>query len=375
MNNGLKIELEDVKRAAAGRWLSILPVLAPSLERAASKPGKHVPCPLRGGKDGFRFFKDAAVKGAAVSNQDGVFSDGFSVLMWVNNWGFREALEAVAEYLGMLSMSGAIRRALNPIQVQKTPTVSPEDRDRIRQSLRRTFQRSYAIMHPAAEPARLYLAGRGLRFDVLPDDVVRLNPSHGYFDDERTKHGDFPTMVFRVDDAQGQAVTLHRIYLTPHGQKAPVDKPKKLMAYPKEDESRLMGGAIRLARLNGPVMGVAEGPETAMACTLATSIPTWSCVFADAMAAFIPPAGISMVLVWGDKDRSGKGQEAARTLVQRLWSMGIHAVYLIPGVDIPEDQKSVDWLDMWNRYGIQAFPGLDRARSIASRQALGMTAA
>ncbi|ECS4958781.1 zinc-binding protein, partial [Salmonella enterica subsp. enterica serovar Typhimurium] len=48
---------DTVREAANGNWLFILAALAPHLEPALRKPGRHVSCPIHGGKDGFRLFK------------------------------------------------------------------------------------------------------------------------------------------------------------------------------------------------------------------------------------------------------------------------------------------------------------------------------
>ena len=49
-----------LKRRMEGRWLSAFLALAPALETAVNKLGKNVPCPIDGGTDGFRLFRDAA---------------------------------------------------------------------------------------------------------------------------------------------------------------------------------------------------------------------------------------------------------------------------------------------------------------------------
>jgi hypothetical protein len=150
-------------------------------------------------------------------------------------------------------------------------------------------------------------------------------------------------MVALVTDTDGAPVTVHRTYLTPNGCKAPVPAPKKLMGYPGH---RLVGGAIRLFS-PGPVLGVAEGIETALAVHLSTGMPVWSAVSANLLERMEPPAQTSLVVVWADRDRSGTGEAAALSLRERLLERGIPvAVHLPPGT-IPTGAKGVDWADVW----------------------------
>jgi len=107
-----------VRSAAGGNWLGILERLAPELSPAIARVGRHVPCPVRGGRDGFRLFKDAHETGGGVSNQEGTFHDGFALLMWIRGWSFTECVKEVAEELGVPSEKGP----------QKPPAVTtPQD--------------------------------------------------------------------------------------------------------------------------------------------------------------------------------------------------------------------------------------------------------
>src|SRR5699024_5375415 len=100
-------------------------------------------------------------------------------------------------------------------------------------SIRRAWNGSFALDQPMAEPARLYFARRGLSPWRDPR-LVRFNPSMAYYDQDQEKvTGYHPTLLFRVVDAFGRSVTLHRIYLDREGRKAAVVMPKKTMAYPE----------------------------------------------------------------------------------------------------------------------------------------------
>lgn len=92
---------ETVRETANGNWLFILAALAPHLEPALRKPGRHVGCPIHGGHDGFRLFKDVHETGGGVCNTCGARHDGFELLMWLNNMDFKQCLEEVGDYLGV----------------------------------------------------------------------------------------------------------------------------------------------------------------------------------------------------------------------------------------------------------------------------------
>ena len=106
-----------VKDDARGRWQRVLSDLAPALQDAVAKRGKHVPCPVHGGRDGFRVFPDVSETGGGVCNTCGYFADGFSLLMWINGWDFGETIREVAQQL-----AGA---PTSRVPMSTSPGVSP----------------------------------------------------------------------------------------------------------------------------------------------------------------------------------------------------------------------------------------------------------
>ena len=75
---------------AQGKWLEIFyglsPAMRPAVAAATTNQG-HVPCPVHGGTDGFRFFKDGASRGASVCNTCGAFPSGMKTAAWLNKNG------------------------------------------------------------------------------------------------------------------------------------------------------------------------------------------------------------------------------------------------------------------------------------------------
>jgi len=73
-------DIKALKKRIGSRWLDVHEALAPSLTDALRNPGEHVPCPVQGGDDGFRFFDDVEVTGGGICNTCGPRSDGIALL-------------------------------------------------------------------------------------------------------------------------------------------------------------------------------------------------------------------------------------------------------------------------------------------------------
>ncbi|WP_158089667.1 DUF7146 domain-containing protein [Magnetofaba australis] len=332
----------DVKAAAAGRWGEVYAQLAPELAEAMAKPTRHHPCPVHGGKDGFRLFGDWRESGGCVCATCGPRHDGFATLQWLRGWDFPEALARVAEVSGLDHT--APRPVVRPARVTPPPAPTP-DRE-IQRAIADEWAEAVGLDHPAAAPVRRYLEARGLGEAMPLSPALRCDPRATYWEDGR-KAGEFPAMIGRVVDAQGRHVGNHRTFLSLDGRKAPVRDAKKLTrgVFP----GAFSGAAIQLFPLDGSgVLGVCEGIETALSVRLGAGMPCWAAISASGLASFEPPPGVQAVHIWADLDRSGAGQEAATKLVERLRHRMAVVVHLPPG-EIPEGSKSLDWLDIFNQ--------------------------
>jgi phage/plasmid primase-like uncharacterized protein len=112
-----------------------------------------------------------------------------------------------------------------------------------------------------------------------------------------------------------EVCAVHRTYLTLDGRiKAPVSNPKMTLG-------PIGGGAIRLAPA-GPVLGVAEGIETALSAMQATGIPVWAALSAGGIEALHlpdPPLAAEMVIF---ADHDPRGRCAAETAAARWHAQG-----------------------------------------------------
>src|SRR5699024_10257914 len=145
----------------------------------------------------------------------------------------------------------------------------------------------------------------------------------------------------RVTDAAGKPLTLHRIYLSDRGGKAAIEEPKKMRPYPSDRE--FTGAHIRLGPTR-PIIGIAEGVETALAGRLATGLSVWAGIFDSGVANFLPPEDVAGVVVFADTDQSKAGEEAAVRLQERMAEHCIAVKTFFPPAR--KGVKNVDWNDV-----------------------------
>ena len=299
------MKTEDVKRAAEGRWLGILASLGLGDEYLQNK---HGPCPACGGKDRYRFDGEGD-RGTLYYCSGCGPGDGFSLLMKVHGWNFREAVKHVVEALGI------VEEVAQPSRPWRDP----------RKALRELLGGCAKNRRPLLE----YLQHRGL---TQAPEALRYHPSCPFFEGKE-KRGNYPAMIAVVNGPDGSAQSIHRTYL------ADLEPRKKLMP----PVSTIKGGAIRLFKSEDDVLGVAEGIETALAAAELSGLPVWSTIAAANLAAFVPPSNVKKVVVFGDNDETFVGQAVAYGLARRLVVKdGLKAKVQIPRF------VGTDWLDVLN---------------------------
>lgn len=349
----MRANIHTIKSALRGRWESVLARHAPALHPALQRRGQHVPCPIHGGRDGFRVFRDVAETGGGVCNTCGVFHDGIALLAWVNDWSISQVVDCLQDELRSSSTVAFTR----PILTQ-TPRRSGVDATYIH----RLWQQSKAIHSDAAAPLQHYWQHRGLMLDEVSTahTGLRFHPGLPYFSSEGRCIGEYPALLADVRSPSAQRVTLHRIYLATNGHKADVPCPKKLM--PVIHGQQLSGSAIALGCLSADDtrMGICEGIETALAVQQATGQIVWSAINAQLLSAFVPPPHITHVDIWVDADKSRTGQRAAARLYRRLRTLGITSTLHFPPLPL-YGSNSRDWNDVLNSYGTLGFPHIDNS--------------
>lgn len=123
-----------------------------------------------------------------------------------------------------------------------------------------------------------------------------------------------PALVAAITNAlTGRAMSLHRTWIKPNGEKANINPPRLLLGGHSKK-----GGVIRLwpSYPPGPGLAVGEGIETCLSLAHAVA-PVWALVDAGNLAALPVVEGVQTLLIAQDRDPAG--EHAARVCADR-WS-------------------------------------------------------
>ena len=201
---------------------------------------------------------------------------------------------------------------------------------------------SIPITDEDASPARAYLRRRGLDTENLPPAIRfgRLDYFHG-----SENRGQFPAIIAKVTSIGGQGFALLQTYLNDDGDKADVPAVKKALRPVK-------GNAIQLDRPEETV-AITEGLETGLAVREATGLPTLVAISSSGLKAVQLPDPVKTVHIWGDLDPNQIGQNSAQELANRLIGEE-RTVYVHLPRPPTQDNRSIDWLDVFNEDGREA---------------------
>lgn len=352
-----RIDSAAVRQSARGRWLEILPRVDARLIPAINAAGKHVPCPAgTGTTDGFRIPLKANLDGHAFHNKlsTSALSDGFSLLMWLNDWNFYKALKAVHDAIG-----DNTRYPTAPVSDYKRTAL---DMSRKRKLFDRWLHESSTEPNTAA--IRYYMARGLLSAPDIRSGALRYHESIPFLYDGRAvadKAGKLittPAILCGMRSAVGVAgfcvirITQAGIkadsfmvdaILKHHGIGGALVPSKQLFSI----VPTMTGSCFRLGEV-GSTWGVCEGVETMLALSGALNTESLGAATTASMLEGVHvPDHVKVLNIYSDKDRNGRGQEAASKLMAREYDK--REVHIItPETPIPEGKKGVDWLDCIN---------------------------
>ncbi len=138
-----------------------------------------------------------------------------------------------------------------------------------------------------------YLNRRGIRLPNWPDDL-------GYMPllEHKPSGKSFPVMIAALRDGRGQVVAVQRTWLAKDGSaKAPVESPKMTVGPMGKAAVKLSGA--------GPIIGLAEGVETALSARMLFQIPVWATLSANRLGAVELPLEVESLVIFADKGKVG----------------------------------------------------------------------
>jgi hypothetical protein len=289
----------------------------PELAEAVRANGKHVPCPVHGGKDGFRLFENWRKTGGGICNTCGDFPSGWDILRWLNR-------DMPARFKRQGS-DGFAKHMPSPVS-HDFPVVDYEGRKK----------RNMAMWESSIELSAClsYFKGRGIPLDMLEEHLSAQIKSSlrenlcPYYDESGMSMGKYMTILAPVM-AGREMVAIHRTYTLDKG-KAPVPSPKKITP-----PSRSLSGVSLVIPLfpqgHEEYLLLAEGIETAIAVAIVTGMPCQ----ATTSATFLKNArSRKKIMIFADGDKVGV--EAAKICRSRN-----------KGALIFKAPDGKDWLDVF----------------------------
>lgn len=300
--NNYRIDAKSIKEKALGRWLDILPMLDARLTDAVQRVGKHVPCPVHGGKDGFRLYADDP-NGGGACNTCGTFADGFAILQWLRGCTFFESLRIVAELLD----NGTV-----PASTSNAPTRTEPTSERGNGYI---GAMKYLLDTSSRTPnraARAYYERRGIAqtSEFITNSLHYHDGADVYHNGRRvmidSKPLRYPCILGIARNARG-VTGLHQIYLTKDGANAAAEISQIVGSeYSKKRMlGQFSGSAVRLAKADKTLI-VCEGIETALSIRLLTgSGSIAACGTAALLAGVDVPDCVENLLIYADNDVAG----------------------------------------------------------------------
>lgn len=298
---------------------------------------KHGPCPIQGceGKRSFRF-DDKGGKGGWICTHCGA-GNGFTLAKRSLGLTDRELFDRMREVLDGTQYNSVTKTF-------DADVLSPEEVEKRKTRLNTVWRT--AKIPGATSPVIRYLCNRvpGLQRAMLSDQI-RATVMR-FFDEDGVDHGKFHVLLSRASwQDRKTPVTLHRIYLTADGRKAPFENVKKQM----QSHLKLDGAAVRVnSAADRATVYVCEGLETAVAIVMmdGNRHPVYAALNAGNLANFKPPKFAKKIVVCADNDCPDKrgvcrGIQDATALIERLKACGLETDLRIP------DRMGWDYADVW----------------------------
>jgi hypothetical protein len=195
------------------------------------------------------------------------------------------------------------------------------DEDATKDELRRIANARQIWTEATPAPGTLvetYLRHRGITLQLRP--ALRFHPAVYHTAIGRT----LPAMVVAIQDSSDDVIGIQRTYLREDGMGKAAVNPNKLGLGPMRD------GAVRFSfGKTSPILGIAEGVETALSAMQTYYVPVWAALGAGRMHKVAVPDYVDHVVVYGDNGAAGWA--AAEKAAEHFEAIGKRVSVTLPG--------------------------------------------
>ena len=211
--------------------------------------------------------------------------------------------------------------------IAQTSIRPPQDKTKTSVHFQKAWH--YGVSVRPGDVVDRYLHHRGVGMDIYPPCLRTCELD--WVRDESGVLVRHPAMFAAITNPEGKHVAIHRTFLASNGNgKADIKPARKVTGqYGNGPTIRLMPAA--------PMMGIAEGIETALSAARLFRMPVWSVICATGMESFRPPVECRHLVVFADRDHHGRGLRAAEYLCD---SLSIPTEIKLP------DEPGTDWNDV-----------------------------
>ena len=256
-----------------------------------------------------------------------------------------DLLDLIRLSTGAASLREALAEAHRFLAQPVSPVPGNDDSYDRTEAARNLWSRCRPIENTLAES---YLHARAIRTCRFP--ALRFHASLAYRDDAG-RWRRFPALVAAVTANDGELQGVHRTWLDPDRPvKARVSRPRKALG-------RIHGLAVRFGDPDAAsTLLVGEGIETVLSLVAAwPHTLAAAALSAGSLGAFVPPPGVSRLLI--ARDRDAEGQRAALRLQLRCTRLGIGSAVIVPERnDFNDDLQALGTERLVQRLAMLAIP-------------------
>ena len=328
--NDYTTDTQGVKEKANQCWPELL-VAHGIAEHFLS--GKHTPCPIHGGNNGFRFTNENKGSWVCATCTGSKFKDGFELIALYSKINNTEAFKSVSKYLGLsgnsLSQNNNVKQINNPIKEPHNQQATKLEQDqRLLTKKKAACAQADKLLSNCIMRTHPYLIKKGINQPVL------VNNTNYQITEKQTVYAN--ALIVPVYDIEDHKRLIGAQFINPNGSRS------YIAGTPIAEGIHIIKGNKNLPYI-GAVEGYATGLSVFMA-TGATVIVTFDANGIEGKAQRLKALFPDKQLVFfADNDANNVGQKAANT-----------AAIKTKGLIIIPQEADQDWNDYYQAHDLEA---------------------